>query len=191
MSSAPVSGALALNQQSEAYRLLQRLEEPKTAASLNLLLDNIELLAVIVAGLDGLARKGEIIGDTVAEVLGEVRAAGQATGIDPLEMSRQLATVVPTLADASPAINRVLATPIVDPGPIAILSETAVALVKGLEEAQKNETKLGLRGVYKATKDEDVRRGLGFFVEVLRVFGRDLAENAVDTPAPTAEPDGH
>jgi AcrR family transcriptional regulator len=161
----------------EYARLLDRLEDPRTATALHTLLDNIELLSVIVRGLDGLARKGEVVGDTLAEVLNEARAAGRATGLDPLETSRQLATLIPTLADASPAINRILASPIVEPEPIEVLSETAVALVAGLKAAQANDTKVGLRGLMKSTRDDDVRRGLGFLVEVARAFGRDLRTN--------------
>lgn len=160
----------------EVDRLVERLNDPNTAAALNKLLDNIGLVAVIVEGLDGLSRKGEIIGDTLAEVLHEVRAAGRATGIDPLVTSRQLATLIPTLAAASPAINRILDSPIVEPEPIDVLSTTAVSLVKGLKAAEENDTKVGMRGLWKASKDDDVRRGLGFLVEVARVFGRDLQE---------------
>jgi hypothetical protein len=171
---------IAVRDQLELDRLLDRLSEPRTAASLNLILDNIELLAVIVAGLDGLARKGETIGDTLAEVLAEVRAATKATGLDPRATTQQLATLIPTLADASPAINRILESPIVDPEPIAVLSETAVALVKGLQRAQANQTRVGLRGLYQASRDEDVQRGLGFVLEVAKEFGRDLREKAFE-----------
>ena len=80
--------------------------EPAEGA-LHTLLDNIELIAVIINGIDGLARKGEVIGDTLAEVLAEVRAAGKATGLNLRETSEQLSTLIPTLAEASPAIRRV------------------------------------------------------------------------------------
>jgi len=163
--------------------LVERLREPRVAASLNVLLDNIELLAVIVAGLDGLARRGEVIGDTLAEVLGELRAAGNATGLDIRATSQQLATLIPTLADASPAIQRVLGSPIVEPEPIAVLSDAAVSLVEGLQAAEANQTQVNLRGLYRATRDPDVQRGLGFAIEVVRQFGRNLARRS--TP-PTA-----
>ena len=163
----------------ETERLLDRLEDPRTAAALHTLLDNAELLAVIVGGLDGLARKGEVIGDTLAEVIEEARAAGRATGLDPMTTSRQLSTLIPTLAAASPAINRILDSPIVEPEPIEVLSETAVALVNGLRAAQENETQIGLTGLVRASRDEDVQRGLGFLVEVAKVFGRDLRENDI------------
>ncbi len=165
----------------ETERLLDRLEDPHTAAALHSLLDNAELLAVLVTGLDGLARKGEVVGDTLAEVLHEVRAAGRSTGLDPMTTSRQLSTLIPTLAAASPAINRILDSPIVEPEPIDVLSETAVALVAGLRAAQANQTQVGARGLYKATKDPDVRRGLGFLVEVARIFGREIAAAETET----------
>ena len=178
----------------ETERLLDRLEDPGTAAALHSLLDNAELLAVLVTGLDGLARKGEVVGDTLAEVLHELRAAGRSTGLDPMTTSRQLSTLIPTLADASPAINRILDSPIVEPEPIDVLSETAVALVAGLRAAQANETQLGALGLLRATRDPDVQRGLGFLVEVARVFGREIAsgdftvgpaDDATTDPEPT------
>ncbi len=167
----------------EVERLLDRLEDPRTSTALHTLLDNIELIAVLVNGLDGLARKGEVIGDTLAEVLHEVRAAGQASGLDPAQTTRQLSTILPTLADASPAINRILDSPIVEPEPIDILSETAVALVRGLKSAQAKDAHVGIVGVAKATRDPDIQRGLGFLIEVAREFGRVLDEDRDQAPA--------
>lgn len=165
----------------EAEHLLDRLENPRTAAALNTLLDNAELIAVLVAGLDGLARRGEVIGDTLAEVLGEVRGAVSASGLDPGRTARQLSTIIPTLADASPAINRILDSPIVEPEPIDILSDTAVALVRGLKAAQANDARLSFTGVLRATRDPDVQRGLGFAMEVIREFGRSLGDHTTPT----------
>lgn len=167
---------VGLQERSEAERLVERLSERNVAASMNVLLDNVELIAAIVTGLDGLARKGEVIGDTIGEVLEQLRGAGRSSGLDLARTTRQLATIIPTLAAASPAINRVLASPIVEPDPIDVLSETAVALVDGLRAAETKRTRVGLFGLLRATRDKDVQRGLGFLIEVARVFGRDLAK---------------
>jgi hypothetical protein len=156
-------------------QLIDRLSEPRVSASLNVLLDNVELLAVMVTGIDGLARKGEVIGDTLAVVLSELRAAGAATGLDLRVTSHQLATLIPTLADASPTINRVLDSPIVDPEPIAVLSDAAQALVVGLQAARANQTRVGLGGALRSMRDPDVQRGMGFLIEVAKAFGRQLA----------------
>lgn len=171
-------GVLARDQ-AEIDRLVDRLSDPHVAAALHRLLDNVELFAVILSGLDGVARKGEVIGDTLSEVLEEVRAAGRATGLDVGTTSRQLATLIPALAEATPAITRVIESPIVQPEPIAVLSEAAEALVKGLQAAQQNQTKVGMAGLLKAMRDDDVQRGIGFVIEVARVFGRDLAGNKI------------
>ena len=156
-----LTGAPENQRNGELEGLVERLQEPQTAAALHMLLDNI--------------------GDTLSEVLEEARAAGRSTGLDPLETSRQLATLIPTLADASPAINRVLQSPIVDPAPIEVLSDTAVALVTGLETAQANQSEAGIRELVRATRDSDTRRGLGFAIEVLRAFGAHLAEQRGET----------
>jgi uncharacterized protein YjgD (DUF1641 family) len=181
MANEVLDAPVVLHDRPEVDHLLDRLSDPTVAASLNSLLDNIELLAVLVAGLDGLARKGEVIGDTIAEVLDQVRSTTQSTGLDPMQTARQLSTIIPTLAAASPAINRILASPIVEPEPIDVLSETAVALVDGLKAAEAGGTRLGLRGLLRATRDKDVQRGLGFVVEVARVFGRDLDRRSART----------
>ena len=178
----------------EVERLLDRLEDPRTAAALHTLLDNAELIAVLVAGLDGLARRGEVVGDTIAEVIEEVRAAVRASGLDQARTTRQLSTIIPTLADASPAINRILDSPIVEPEPIDVLSETAVALVRGLKSAQANDTRVGLTGLLRATREPDVQRGLGFAVEVAREFGRVLADPSpptLDHAEPTSDRKDH
>jgi uncharacterized protein YjgD (DUF1641 family) len=185
MSKELLEAPMALHDRPEVNRLLDRLNDPTVAASLNSLLDNIELLAVLVAGLDGLARKGEVIGDTIAEVLDQVRATSQSTGLDPLQAAQQLGTIIPTLAAASPAINRILESPIVEPEPIDVLSETALALVAGLKAAESGKIRLGLMGLFRATRDKDVQRGLGFVVEVARVFGRDLDKRS-SSPAGSA-----
>ncbi len=122
-----------------------------------------------------------MIGDTIAEVLDQIRSTTQSTGLDPMQAAQQLGTIIPTLAAASPAINRILESPIVEPEPIDILSETAVALVDGLKAAEAKKTRLGLRGLLRATRDKDVQRGLGFVVEVAKVFGRDLDKRSAQT----------
>ena len=160
----------------ELEDLVDRLAEPQKLAALNSLVDNLELIAVIVAGLDGLARKGDTIADTVTEVIGQVRAATRATGMDPRETTEQLATLIPTLAEAAPAIHRVASSAIVHEDAVAVVGEASEALIEGYENASSRGTKLGAVGLLKATGDADVQRGLGFLVEVARVLGRKLAE---------------
>jgi uncharacterized protein YjgD (DUF1641 family) len=61
-----------------------------------------------------------------------------------------------------------------------VLSSTAEALVKGLQAAQANQTKVGAVGLVKALRDDDVQRGIGFLIEVVRVFARDMTDLHVE-----------
>jgi hypothetical protein len=168
------NGAAALEARTEVDRLVDRLNDPATAAALNSLLDNAELLATLVAGLDGVFRKGDLIADTVTEVLGQAKAAGASTGMDYRKTTEQLATLIPAVAKAAPAIHRVVDSGIVEPEPVAVLSEAAQALVDGLQAAQAVDAKVTPVGLLKAFRDEDVQRGLGFAIAVLKVFGKKM-----------------
>jgi hypothetical protein len=165
----------------ELERLIERLGEPRTVAALNVLLDNVELLAVLVRGLDGLARKGDTISDTIAETIAEARGAGRATGLDLRTTTHQLATLIPALADAAPAITRLSQSAIVEDEAISVVGLTGTAMADAYSQAQAGDVRLGLRGLMRATRDPDVQRGLGFLVELGRVFGRSLARKTTPT----------
>ena len=160
----------------ELEAILDRLSQPRTAAALESLLDHAELLAVIVGGLDGLARKGDVIADTVAEVLRELRAAGRSTGMDLKTTTHQLSVLIPTFAEAAPAISRVAHSAIVDEEAVAVVGMMGTALSAGFAAAKEKDARIGLRGLLRATKDEDVQRGLGLLVEMARALGRQFAE---------------
>jgi hypothetical protein len=168
------NGSTVLAPKTEAERLVERLNDPATAAALNSLLDNAELLATLVAGLDGVFRKGDLIADTVTEVLVQAKAAGASTGLDYRKTTEQLATLIPAVAKAAPAIHRVVDSGLVEPEPVAVLSEAAQALVVGLEAAQRADARVTTFGLARAMRDEDVQRGLGFAIAVLKVFGREM-----------------
>lgn len=156
--------------------LVQRLGEPSTLMAIHSLLDHAELLAVVVAGLDGLARKGDVISDTIAEVITEARAAGRATGLDVRSTSQQLATLIPTFAEAAPAIARVAHSAIVDEDAIAVVGSTGTALSAAYRKAQEEKPRVGALGLVRATRDDDVQRGLGFLIEVARQIGKELGD---------------
>ena len=58
-----------------AEQLLDRLNEPRTAAALNSLLDNAELLAFSVSAVDGLIRRGDRLASNVAESVADLKSA--------------------------------------------------------------------------------------------------------------------
>ena len=169
----------------DVARLFERLSEPQTLAALNSLLDNLALIALLVRGLDEFARKGDVIADTVADSLAQIRAGGEATGMNVRETTEQLSTLIPAFAEAAPAIKRVVESTIVGEDAVGVVNAASEALIEGGEKARSEELRVGLGGMLKASRDPDFQRGMGMMVEVLRVLGKKLGE-----PLPAAEPTG-
>jgi len=164
--------------------LVDRLSEPRTLTALNTLVDNAELIAMMVQGLDELARRADTISDTAAEVIEELRAAGRATGMDVGETTQQLAKLIPTFAEAAPAIKRVTDSAIVQEDAVEVVGLTGLALSDGYAAAMAKDAHVGMRGLLQATRDEHVQRGLGLLIEVARALGRRMDEQPIP-PSPT------
>ena len=58
----------------EIVALVERLEDPRVASGLQNLLDHVDLLAILVIGLDGFVGRSEIIGEALAEGVSDIRA---------------------------------------------------------------------------------------------------------------------
>lgn len=156
-----------------ADAVLERLNDPGVAAALVTLLDNAELLSTLVLGLSGLMERGDMIMDAVAEGVHDFKASrGDGTGPELPSLS-ELGTVAGELAEARPALQGVLSSAMVQPDTIALLSEFSEAATEGAANARAKGTEVGgLRSLYGATKDPEVRRGLGLLVEISRSLGR-------------------
>jgi len=81
------------------------------------------------------------------------------------------------LVQATPALNTILHSKLIDPQAVAILAELGEALVDGKAAAEVNPGgPKGLLGLWRVSKEKDVNRGLGFLVQVARAFGRRLPQ---------------
>lgn len=171
---------------SAADELRARLDDPQVAESLNTLLDHADLLAVLLTGLDGLIRRGDTISDSLSAAVGEIKGPAAAFGaslpgsadlksIDLAALAHTLASLTTALVDATPTLDRLLHSPLVDPAAADVLAELGQALVEGkaANEADPGGPK-GIFGIWRVSKDQDVVRGLGFLVQVARAFGRQL-----------------
>lgn len=172
-----VNGQTTLATPSESVR--DRLDDPRVAEALNSLLDHADLLAILVAGLDGLVKRGDDIAANLTSAVGELKGSGAAGA----EMAKQLdlgglavnlLTLSGGLAKATPAINALLNSSLADPRGAEVVSALGDALVSGrtaLPPAPR-----GVRGMWKtvrtAAKDPDIGRGLVYLIEVARAFGR-------------------
>ncbi|MCS6865904.1 MAG: DUF1641 domain-containing protein [Gemmataceae bacterium] len=94
---------------SPSQRLLQRLDDPQTAAALERLLDRLDWLAFVVEATDGFLRRGEQLTDNIHDALSEVTQPLAATD-SWAEQIPQLVTAVTKLAPVltSPALTRLI-----------------------------------------------------------------------------------
>ncbi|HEY5149037.1 MAG TPA: DUF1641 domain-containing protein [Mycobacterium sp.] len=156
-----------------------RLDDPQVAAALNTLLDHADVLAVLVSGLDGFVRRGDTITNTVSTAVSELRAASAAgvipgadalKGVDLQSLVASLATLSGSVVSATPALNTLLTSGLTDPQAVQVLASLGDALIEG--KAGAADLPKGIYGLWKAAKDPDVARGLGFLLAVARSFGR-------------------
>lgn len=172
-------------------RLRKRLDDPAVAASLDSLLDHADLIAILVAGLDGLVRRGDEISESLASAVDELRGPASSLssipgldqvknefrGIDVGALAVSLAGLSKALVDATPAMNTLLRSPLVDPQSAEVLAELGHALVEGKAAAEADPGgPKGLFGLWRVSKDTDINRGLGFLIQVARAFGKRLPQ---------------
>lgn len=175
--------------------LIQRLDDPHTAAALSQLLDHADLLATIVTALDALLRRAEVIGDSVVSGVAEFREVASSTGgqrswpsLDIAAMSDSVTRLSAAAIDATPAVEKLLRSPLADPQTAEIIALVGEALLEGKKAAAADPR--GPKGVFalmRATKDPDVSRGLGFMLHIARAFGQRLAPE----PPPTQRASKH
>lgn len=173
----------ALVDDSPGDDLVARLDDPKIASSISLILDHADLLATIIVGLDGMLRRADVIGDNLAASVAEVK--GLAVNRDRPWPSVDLAGLSDTVTrlssaavDAGPAIERLLRSPMTDVKTADVLADLGEALLEGRDAAAADPR--GPKGIFalmRVAKDPDVSRGLGFMIHIARAFGQRLAQS--------------
>ena len=163
-------------------RLVERLSDPAVAAALDDLLQHADLLAVLVSGLDGLVRRGDVITDSVAGAVAELRTAAETAGApfdgtDLGALAQSIGTLSGAVVGATPALTTLLTSRLTDPEAVTVISNLASALVEGKESVEAGApVPHGPLALLRAMRDPDVARGIGFFLQVAKAFGRRLDE---------------
>jgi uncharacterized protein YjgD (DUF1641 family) len=185
--------------------LLEKLENPEVVAALSSLLDNVDLLAVLIAGLNGLVQRSELMGEAIIDGFGDIRTlTGSVTAPEEV-MGLNIKTVLgdvselgkalPELTSMLPQLTSIL--PKVAPG-LAEIADAGLIdefIRSGLTEARSVD-QLGnlLKGVAKGinskpveisgvlslvrqVKDPDVSRGLGFALGLLQAIGAQIGQS--------------
>lgn len=185
--------------------LLEKLENPEVVAALSSLLDNVDLLAVLIAGLNGLVQRSELMGEAIMDGFGDLRtmtggvtAPEEIMGLNVktvLGDVTELSKALPALTEALPQLTSIL--PKVAPG-LAEIADAGLIdefIRSGLTEARSVD-QLGnlLKGVAKGinskpvevsgvlslvrqVKDPDVSRGLGFALGLLQAIGAQIGQS--------------
>ncbi len=183
---------LSSEQANALAALNQRLSDPQVVNSLASLLDHVDLLALLVEGLDQMVARSEVIGDSLVASITELRgSSGAATsGVDLaalVQSASQLAAVLPQAAPGivrlveSGTAEKVIATTEVAAEGLDQIQLLAKGLVQGSEDFDNRPVAVnGVLSAAKLLKDPDIARALSFFATVAKAVGQELA-----APAPT------
>ncbi len=168
--------------------LLERLTDPDTLEQLNQLLDRLPLVTVLVQGLEELLQRGEVVADSVADSLRELVQALSCVDQESLAcLIRSLPKLIRAgnelvesgiLDEAFPKLVRageeMLASGMLDPEVVRTLGGLGKTLADSCREAQQQSVEPvgGLWGLYRATRDPEVQKALGFLVAVAKGFAR-------------------
>ncbi len=156
-----------------AQSLLDRLDDPQTAAALHQLLDNAELLAMGATMIEELLRRSETIAGNVSSTLAEVRSAAGPGLAGAGSTAADLGALLPSLVTALPQLTALLDGPLLKAQSTRSLEQLVASLSEGLEEARRApDHKPGIRALLGELRDPDTARGLSALLAVARSLGR-------------------
>lgn len=157
--------------------LVERLDDPVVADSLNTLLDHADLLAVLVSGLSGLVSRGDTITDSISDGVVELRGVAGADGMPDLgtliATVQRLTGLVGPLGDILPTIEHLMTSDLADPRVVDVASMASRAVVRGAASTDYPQVS-GPLSLLRALKDDDVSRGLGFALAIAKSLGQEL-----------------
>jgi uncharacterized protein YjgD (DUF1641 family) len=185
--------------------LLEKLENPEVVAALSSLLDNVDLLAVLIAGLNGLVQRSELMGEAIIDGFGDIRtltgsvtAPEEVMGLniktvlgDVSELTKalpELTSMLPQLTSILPKVAPALAE-IADAGLIDEFIRSGLTearsvdqlgnLLKGVAKGinSKPVEISGVLSLVRQVKDPDVSRGLGFALGLLQAIGAQIGQS--------------
>lgn len=170
-----------------APELSEKLSDPRTAAQLSQLLDQLGLINILVGGLGGMAARSDTIIQSVGVAAGQARDTVNATasegGVDggfDVGASVGAATkLIAALPGFTPALLRGGESGALD----ALTSDEMVSFLRmsttSLDDAFDGKDVVeinGIRSLNKALHDADIQRALSFVMTVAKGIGKQLAE---------------
>ncbi len=164
-------------------QLLDRLNDPKTARNLNLILDKIDLIAFSVTALDGLLRRSDEIVEAVAEGISDLNKTLPGVTIgstaDAVEHIKDLFQVSVKLKEvlSSPEFDALMASGILSPETVSIVGKAGTSLTESYKEANATSVsnqKIGIFGLLRMLNDPDIQRSLRLLLTFAKTFGKKI-----------------
>ncbi len=157
--------------------LANKLSDPATAASLSSLIDRAGLLAFLLQGVDELLARSDVIADSLAEGLDEVRAAtadaGRNGAVRISEVTSNFGRLLVALSQSAPAITGLLDSGMFRGDVMRLLSDAADAAVEARRAADSSVPKVhGAYSLVKSLKDPDVQKGVSYIIELAGALGK-------------------
>jgi|GEM_PF-623714 len=182
----PASSTYDASSAQAAGAIAARLSDPATVNALGSILDHVDLLAILIEGLDQMVSRSEVIGDSIVDGLAEVRGATESTArpVDVGAVVRSGIALAGVLPQATPgmvaavesgAIDKLLASGVVSGEALDQVAMLARGLVKGTEDFGNSPVEVnGIMSLPKLLKDPDIRRSLSFFATVAKAIGKQI-----------------
>lgn len=176
--------------------LSDKLANPETLAALNEIIDNAPTIAFLTTGVAGFLARGEEIADNIGESLREMRpqfsdeyAANFGSLLAHLPAALPTITEnLPPLLDKAPVLMQTTAklgeiaesegvqaflnSGMLTPELVQLLGDIGKTTVATEAEFRQSPKGVSFFGLFSATKDEDVQRGIGFMIALARNIGR-------------------
>lgn len=171
-------------------KVLERLTDPETLATVNLLLDKLPLVAFMLESLEGFISRGETVADNLSAAVGELKLGEQKVDLSKL---LPLIENLPKMAEAG---EKLLDSELMGGGLPKVI-EAGVSMVdsgmmdkdivRTLGDLGRKSAEIynevvskpvepvgGLFATLKATKDPDVQKSVGFFFAFAKAFAKHL-----------------
>ena len=158
--------------------LADKLADPAAEAALCALIDQAGTLAFILQGVDELLARGDVIADSLASGVGELKLvtaldAARARSLRLADVTSNFAKLTVSLSESSPAIAELLDSGMFRSDVVQLLAKAADAAVEAKERASTGAPRVqGARSILKSLKDPEVQRGMTFIVELAAALGR-------------------
>lgn len=178
--------------------LSNKLSNPNTLAALNEIIDNAPTVAFLAKGLSDFLGRGEEIADNIGEALREFKPQmSDEFSADLGKLVAELPKVLPMMAENLPplldkapsliktglqlgeiaeseGVQAFLTSGMLTPELVGFLGDIGRTTVETEHEFRQDPKSISLFGLYGATKDEDVQRGLGFMIALAKNIGKML-----------------